>query len=59
MHEGEKLAEKHAEEYLRFKLGGRRGCRVLEDLDDEDAAEIIKECAAAMLEFAIELEAIS
>lgn len=52
----EELAKQHAEKYLRFKLGGRKGCRVLEDLDDDIVEEIIAECAKAMLKFANELK---
>lgn len=41
-----------ASKYLRFKLGGRRGCRVLEDLSEELQQEIIEECATAFQKFA-------
>lgn len=41
-----------ARHYLRFVLGGRRGCRVLEGLEKGDAHEIIEECAEAFETFA-------
>jgi len=46
------LAKNHAFDYLRFNLGGRRGCRVIEDVDKETEIEIIADCAHAMLKFA-------
>ncbi len=46
------LSIKHARRYLLYGLGGRRGCRVLANIDKEDEDEIITECAIAMEKFA-------
>lgn len=44
-------AKQAAHKYLRFKLGGRRGCRVLEGIEESDRNEIIEECAATLMAF--------
>jgi len=41
-----------ARDYLRFQLGGRRGCRVLEEISTESEREIVAECADAFEKFA-------
>lgn len=46
-----KAARKSAKKYLRFGLGSRRGCRILEGISESDAKELIEECADVMLEF--------
>lgn len=46
-----KKALRYAKNYLRWKLGDRRGCKVLEGIDNDIRKEIIVECAIAFEDF--------